>query len=127
MNVINYVSNSRGNILPFVSQYQCWPSRVVSSLVFFPISTHFTVPPEISSAPTILQLDSFHCLSRVEPCDLRSFDTMSRMMLGWFFLFYDPSRFFLTLVERRERKSGVPIHLPKEMVAKKVIFVQRTV
>ncbi|KAG4165611.1 hypothetical protein ERO13_A13G086560v2, partial [Gossypium hirsutum] len=44
--------------------------RVLSPLVFFPISTHFTVPPEIPSAPTVLQLGSFHCLSKVEPWDL---------------------------------------------------------
>ncbi|TYJ00668.1 hypothetical protein E1A91_A13G101200v1, partial [Gossypium mustelinum] len=46
--------------LAFVSQCQCRPSRVLSPLVFFPISTHFTVPPEIPSAPTILQLDALH-------------------------------------------------------------------
>ncbi|KAL0361861.1 UNVERIFIED_CONTAM: hypothetical protein Sradi_3870600 [Sesamum radiatum] len=40
------------------------------ALVFFPISTHFTAPPEIPSAPTVLQLGSFHRLSRVEPWDL---------------------------------------------------------
>ncbi|KAL4274850.1 hypothetical protein HN873_069875, partial [Arachis hypogaea] len=56
--------------LAFVSQCQCRPSRVLSPLVFFPISTHFTAPPEISSAPTVLQLGSFHRLSRVEPWDL---------------------------------------------------------
>ncbi|RYR49456.1 hypothetical protein Ahy_A07g035960 [Arachis hypogaea] len=56
--------------LAFVSQCQCRPSRVLSSLVFFLISTHFTAPPEISSAPTVLQLGSFHRLSRVEPWDL---------------------------------------------------------
>ncbi|KAL1333864.1 hypothetical protein AAHE18_11G134000 [Arachis hypogaea] len=33
-------------------------------------STHFTAPPEIPSAPTVLQLGSFHRLSRVEPWDL---------------------------------------------------------
>ncbi|KAL0641259.1 hypothetical protein Bca4012_102801 [Brassica carinata] len=33
--------------LAFVSQCQCRPSRVLSPLVFFPISTHFTAPPEI--------------------------------------------------------------------------------
>ncbi|KAL8256491.1 hypothetical protein R6Q59_031558 [Mikania micrantha] len=53
--------------LAFVSQCQCRPSRVLSPLVFFPISTHFTAPPEIPSAPTVLQLGSFHRLSRVEP------------------------------------------------------------
>ncbi|KAL4337529.1 hypothetical protein AHAS_Ahas12G0119300 [Arachis hypogaea] len=46
------------------------PSRVVSPLVFFPISTHFTAPPEILSAPTVLKRGSFHRLSRVEPWDL---------------------------------------------------------
>jgi hypothetical protein len=43
---------------------------VLSPLVFFPISTHFTAPPEIPSAPTVLKLGSFHRLSRVEPWDL---------------------------------------------------------
>ncbi|KAK8966756.1 Cytochrome b6 [Platanthera guangdongensis] len=56
--------------LAFVSQCQCRPSRVLSPLVFFPISTHFTAPPEIPSAPTVLQLGSFHRLSGVEPWDL---------------------------------------------------------
>ncbi|KAB2048200.1 hypothetical protein ES319_A13G098700v1, partial [Gossypium barbadense] len=49
--------------LAFVSQCQCQPSRVLSPLVFFPISTHFTVPPEIPSAPTVLQLDALHPIS----------------------------------------------------------------
>ncbi|KAH0730945.1 hypothetical protein KY289_002133 [Solanum tuberosum] len=31
---------------------------------------HFTAPPEITSAPTVLQLGSFHRLSRVKPWDL---------------------------------------------------------
>ncbi len=56
--------------LAFVSQCQCRPSRVLSPLVFFPISAHFTAPPEIPSAPTVLQPGSFHRLSRVEPWDL---------------------------------------------------------
>jgi hypothetical protein len=56
--------------LAFISQCQCRPSRVLSLLVFFPISTHFTAPPEIPSTPTILQLGSFHSLSRVKPWDL---------------------------------------------------------
>ncbi|RZB75352.1 putative leucine-rich repeat receptor-like protein kinase [Glycine soja] len=56
--------------LAFVSQCQCRPSRVLSPLVFFPISTYFTAPPEIPSTPTVLQLGSFHRLSRVEPWDL---------------------------------------------------------
>ncbi|TYK08511.1 hypothetical protein E5676_scaffold323G00400 [Cucumis melo var. makuwa] len=59
--------------LAFVSQCQCRPSRVLSPLVFFPISTHFTAPPKIPSAPTVLQLGSFHRLSRVEPWDLTAF------------------------------------------------------
>jgi len=56
--------------LAFISQCQCRPSRVLSPLVFFPISMHFTAPPTIPSAPTVLQLGSFHRLSRVEPWDL---------------------------------------------------------
>ncbi|XWS49367.1 hypothetical protein CRYUN_Cryun13aG0157500 [Craigia yunnanensis] len=43
---------------------------MLSSLVFFPISMHFTIPPKIPSALAILQLVSFHYLSRVEPWDL---------------------------------------------------------
>ncbi|KAK7345015.1 hypothetical protein VNO77_15367 [Canavalia gladiata] len=38
--------------LAFVSQCQCRPSRVLLPLVFFLISTHFTVPSDIPSAPT---------------------------------------------------------------------------
>ena len=56
--------------LAFVSHCQCRPNRVLSPLVFFSISTHFTAPPEISSTPTVLQLGSFHHLSKVEPWDL---------------------------------------------------------
>ncbi|QHO30164.1 uncharacterized protein DS421_8g230990 [Arachis hypogaea] len=56
--------------LAFVSQCQYRLSRVLSPLVFFPISTHFTAPPKIPSAPTVLQLGSFHHLSKVEPWDL---------------------------------------------------------
>ncbi|KAL8225958.1 hypothetical protein R6Q57_018515 [Mikania cordata] len=46
--------------------------KVLSPSGLFPISTHFTTPSEIPSAPTILQLGSFHCLSRVEPWDLKA-------------------------------------------------------
>ncbi|RID41653.1 hypothetical protein BRARA_J01594 [Brassica rapa] len=46
------------------------PNIVCLPLVFFPISTHFTVPPEIPSALTVLKLGSFHCLSMVELWDL---------------------------------------------------------
>ena len=62
-----------GYLIPFVPLAfvsQCRPCKVLSPLVFFPISTHFTAPPEIPFAPTVLQLGSFHRLSRVEPWDL---------------------------------------------------------
>ncbi|KNA03280.1 hypothetical protein SOVF_210700, partial [Spinacia oleracea] len=45
--------------LDFVSQCQCRPSRVLSPLVFFSISTHFSALPKIPSAPTVLQLGIF--------------------------------------------------------------------
>jgi hypothetical protein len=35
--------------------------------VFFPISTHFTATLGIPSAPTVLQSNSFYCISEVEP------------------------------------------------------------
>ncbi|KAG9438526.1 hypothetical protein H6P81_021526 [Aristolochia fimbriata] len=54
--------------LAFVSQCQCRPSRVLSPLVFFPISTHFTAPPEIPSAPTVLQLVSRCLFLRYRHC-----------------------------------------------------------
>eukprot|EP01018_Ginkgo_biloba_P040963 Gb_09044 [translate_table: standard] len=56
--------------MPSPGKCQCWPNRVLSSLVFFSISTHFTAPPEIPSTPIVLQLGSFRRLSRVEPWDL---------------------------------------------------------
>ncbi|KAD7477916.1 hypothetical protein E3N88_01052 [Mikania micrantha] len=56
--------------LAFVSQCQCQPSRVLSPLVFFPISTHFTAPPEIPSAPTVLQLDALHPIIPDNACIL---------------------------------------------------------
>nr|GEU97975.1 reverse transcriptase domain-containing protein [Tanacetum cinerariifolium] len=52
--------------LAFVSQCQCRPNRVLSPFVFFLISTHFTAPPKIPFTSTVLQLGSFHRLSRVE-------------------------------------------------------------
>ncbi|KAJ9535423.1 LOW QUALITY PROTEIN: hypothetical protein OSB04_un001449 [Centaurea solstitialis] len=68
----------RLGLLAFVSQCQCRPSRVLSPLVFFPISTHFTAPPEIPSAPTTLYAQSFRitlaslyyrgCWHRVSRC-----------------------------------------------------------
>ncbi|OEL26658.1 hypothetical protein BAE44_0012324, partial [Dichanthelium oligosanthes] len=39
-------------------------------LVFFPILMHLIAPPEIPSAPSVLQLGSFYRLSMVEPWDL---------------------------------------------------------
>ncbi|OIW21822.1 hypothetical protein TanjilG_12081 [Lupinus angustifolius] len=56
--------------LAFVSQCQCRPSRVLSPLVFFPISTHFTAPPEIPSAPTLLQLDALRPIIPDNACIL---------------------------------------------------------
>uniref|UniRef100_A0A2N9I7M3 Uncharacterized protein n=1 Tax=Fagus sylvatica TaxID=28930 RepID=A0A2N9I7M3_FAGSY len=56
--------------LAFVSQCQCRPSRVLSPLVFFPISTHFTAPPEIPSAPTVLQLDALRPIIPDNACIL---------------------------------------------------------
>ncbi|CDY45547.1 BnaCnng13060D [Brassica napus] len=56
--------------LAFVSQCQCRPSRVLSPLVFFPISTHFTAPPEIPSAPTVLKLDALRPIIPDNACIL---------------------------------------------------------
>ncbi|KAA0059499.1 hypothetical protein E6C27_scaffold45462G00010 [Cucumis melo var. makuwa] len=56
--------------LAFVSQSQSRPSRVLSPLVFFPISTHFTAPPEIPSAPTVLQLDALRPIIPDKACIL---------------------------------------------------------
>ncbi|KAL4316893.1 hypothetical protein AHAS_Ahas15G0330600 [Arachis hypogaea] len=66
--------------LAFVSQCQCRPSKVLLPLVFFSISTHFTATSEILSAPTVLQLGSFHRLSKVEPWDLGSY-TLSKFKI----------------------------------------------
>ncbi|KAG4169503.1 hypothetical protein ERO13_A12G092444v2, partial [Gossypium hirsutum] len=56
--------------LTFVSQCQCRPSRVLSPLVFFPISTHFTASLEIPSAPTVLQLDALRPIIPDNACIL---------------------------------------------------------
>ena len=56
--------------LAFVSECQYWPSKVPSQLVFFPISTHFTAPPEIPFTSTILKIYSFFCRFWVKPKDL---------------------------------------------------------
>ncbi|KAL2542829.1 hypothetical protein Adt_03807 [Abeliophyllum distichum] len=63
---------------------QCRPSRVLSPLVFFPISTHFTAPPEIPSTPTVLQL---------ELADAYSPDTVIASSLGK--EVHDPWAFYL--------------------------------
>jgi ABC-type uncharacterized transport system ATPase subunit len=53
--------------LAVVSQCQLWPSTVLSPLVFFLISTHFTATLGIPCTSTILKSDSFHCFPRVKP------------------------------------------------------------
>ncbi|KAF1866387.1 hypothetical protein Lal_00024397 [Lupinus albus] len=68
---------------------------MLSPLVFFPISTHFTAPPEIPSAPTLLQLDGLRpiildnayilCLTAaagIELADAYSPDTVIASSLG---------------------------------------------
>ncbi|KAG5599324.1 hypothetical protein H5410_030694 [Solanum commersonii] len=71
----SFMARTTGYLIPFtplafVSHCRCQPNRVLSLLGFFPISMHFTAPPEISFAPTVLQLGIFHRLSRIEPWDL---------------------------------------------------------
>ena len=56
--------------LAFVSQCQCRPRKVLSPLVFFPISTHFTAPQGIPFSSTTLKLHSFCCLYSVKLKDL---------------------------------------------------------
>ncbi|CAN7139370.1 unnamed protein product [Brassica rapa subsp. narinosa] len=70
-----YLTQLLGYLIPFaplafVSQCQCRPSRVLSPLVFFPISTHFTAPPEIPSAPTVLKLDALRPIIPDNACIL---------------------------------------------------------
>ncbi|CAN6866303.1 unnamed protein product [Brassica oleracea] len=70
-----YLTRLLGYLIPFatlafVSQCQCRPSRVLSPLVFFPISTHFTAPPEIPSAPTVLKLEALHPIILDNACIL---------------------------------------------------------
>nr|VDD24766.1 unnamed protein product [Brassica rapa] len=70
-----YLTRLLGYLIPFaplafVSQCQCRPSRVLSPLVFFPISTHFTAPPEIPSAPTVLKLDALRPIIPDNACIL---------------------------------------------------------
>src|SRR5689334_24295137 len=55
--------------LAFVSQRQQVPSRLSSPLAFQTISTHFTAPPSVPSAPRLLKIASMPSHSPVEPGD----------------------------------------------------------
>src|SRR6185369_17442116 len=55
--------------LAFAHQRQKRSSRPLSPPAFLPISTHFTAPPEVPSAPTSLQLASIEATFPVEPKD----------------------------------------------------------
>src|ERR1700722_13007247 len=52
--------------LAFAPQRQWGSSRPLSPPAFLPISTHFTAPPEVPSAPTPLQTTSIEGNSPVE-------------------------------------------------------------
>ena len=53
--------------LAFVSQRQRTPSNLSSPLAFQTISTHFTAPPSVPSAPRLLKIASMPSHSPVEP------------------------------------------------------------
>ena len=55
--------------LAFVPQRQLRPSVPLSLLVFLPISTHFTAPPEVPHTPISLKPPSLERSSPVEPGD----------------------------------------------------------
>src|SRR5262249_16968617 len=55
--------------LAFAPQRQRRSSRSLSPPAFLPISTHFTAPPEVPSAPTSLQPPSIRGRLPVEPED----------------------------------------------------------
>src|SRR6516165_1814273 len=55
--------------LAFAPQCQKRSSGSLSPPAFLPISTHFTAPPEVPSAPTSLQLASIEATFPVEPKD----------------------------------------------------------
>src|SRR5262249_6862722 len=55
--------------LAFAPQRQKASSRPLSPPAFLPISTHFTAPPEVPSAPTPLQPPSIRGRFPVEPKD----------------------------------------------------------
>jgi len=76
--------------LAFISQCQCWPDIVLSSLVLFLISMHFTALPEIPFALSILQFGSFYLLFRFELWNLTT-DLKSHL-----YTFYAES-FWITL------------------------------
>ena len=64
--------------LAFVPQRQSGPSAPLSPLVFLPISTHITAPPEVPCTSNLLKLAGFQCSSPVEPGDFTS-DLVSRL------------------------------------------------
>ena len=55
--------------LAFVSQCQYTPSELSSPLAFQMISTHFTAPPSVPTAPKWLKISSIPSSSTVEPWD----------------------------------------------------------
>ena len=61
--------------LAFVSQRQQIPSRLSSPLAFQTISTHFTAPPSVPSAPRLLKTASISSHSPVEPGDFTRYLT----------------------------------------------------
>ncbi len=59
--------------LAFVPQRQLRPSVPLSLLVFLPISTHFTAPPEVPHTSILLKQPSLERSSPVEPGDFTSY------------------------------------------------------
>ncbi|KAL2330621.1 hypothetical protein Fmac_018202 [Flemingia macrophylla] len=71
---------------------------------------HSTAPPEIPSAPTVLQLSSFHRLSKVEPWDSSCWHRVSRWLLpGYRHCFFSGKR---TLPEKEVIQPHLPVRLP---------------
>ena len=58
--------------LAFAPQRQEVPSTPLSPPAFLPISTHFTAPPAVPDAPTLLEVSSIHGTS---PVKLEAFTT----------------------------------------------------
>ena len=50
----------------FVPERRYWTRKPLSPLMFLPISTHFTAPPEVPCAPISLQVNSIRGSSPVE-------------------------------------------------------------